>query len=87
VLFQTSWGTFCEFDGNPMGPRNFFLNPSLPFPPPPPKRGFFFKLFYKIDVIFAINTHLILKTQVLARFILDKFIRLIPSYSLPHIIG
>jgi hypothetical protein len=28
-----------------------------------------------------------LKTQVLAKFILDKFIRLIPSYSLPHIIG
>jgi len=60
----------------PMGPRNFFLNPSLPSPRPRPtkKRGFLSKLFYKIDVIFVINTHLILKTQVLARFILDKFI-------------
>jgi hypothetical protein len=65
----------------------FLKNPSLPFPPSPQKERFFSKLFYKIDVIFAINTHLILKTQVLARFILDKFIRLIPSYSLPHIIG
>ncbi len=37
VLLGTSWGTFCEFDGNPMGPRNFFLkNPSPP--PPSPKR-------------------------------------------------
>jgi hypothetical protein len=64
-----------------MGPRNFLFNLSLPSPPPPPpppcptkKRGFFSKLFYKIDVILAINTHLILKTQFLARFILDKFI-------------
>jgi hypothetical protein len=67
--------------------RRIFLkkNPSLPLTPK--KRGFFSKLFYKIDVIFAINTHLILKTQVLARSILDKFIKQIPSYSLLHIIG
>jgi hypothetical protein len=65
----------------------FFLNPSLPSPPCPQKRGFFSKFFYKIDVIFAIKTHFILKTKVLARFLLDKFIKLIPSYSLPHIIG
>jgi hypothetical protein len=59
----------------------FLKNPSLPFPPSPQKERFFSKLFYKIDVIFAINTHLIENTSF------GKFIRLIPSYSLPHIIG
>jgi hypothetical protein len=34
VLLGTSWGTFCEFDGNHMGPKNFFKNPSLPSSPP-----------------------------------------------------
>jgi len=34
VLLGTSWGTFCEFHGNPMGPRNFSFKsfPSLPTP-------------------------------------------------------
>jgi hypothetical protein len=33
LLLGTSWGTFCEFDGKPMGPRNVFLK-SLPSLPP-----------------------------------------------------
>jgi hypothetical protein len=33
------------------------------------------------------KAHFILKAQVLARYILEKFIKLIPSYSLPHVIG
>jgi len=33
VLWGTSWGIFCEFHGNPMGPWNVFLK-SLPSRPP-----------------------------------------------------
>jgi hypothetical protein len=34
MLLGTSWGTFCEFHGNPMGARNYFFK-SLS---PPPQR-------------------------------------------------
>jgi len=46
MLFQTSWGTFCEFDGNPMGPRNFFLKSFPSLSPLPPKREVFSQNYF-----------------------------------------
>jgi len=38
VILGTSWGTFCEFDGNHMTPRKFFRKSLPSFPPPARKR-------------------------------------------------
>jgi hypothetical protein len=37
VILGTSWGTFCEFDGNHMTPRKFFRKSLPSFPPQPEK--------------------------------------------------
>ncbi len=52
--------------------------------PLPTNSMFWFFFCCKMDVIFAMKTHFIVKTQVFSKFIINKFMRLVPSYPLPH---